>query len=32
MTKEFEILPTTKKEWFKKYLTLLEEIDNTNKL
>ncbi len=28
MTKEFEILPTTRKEWFEKYLTLLEEIDN----
>ena len=28
MTKEFEILPTTRKEWIEKYATLLEEIDN----
>lgn len=28
MTKEFEILPTTKKEWFEKYQALQEEIDN----
>ena len=25
--KDFEILPTTKEEWFEKYQALLEEID-----
>lgn len=27
--KDFEILPTTKEEWFDKYTALLKEIDKT---